>query len=210
MGFFITFEKFLNQNKQMKKSKILILFGALLLSVSSFSQDNSDIKSKAKLKFLVGGALEFGGESVAEVFFTDGSEQSLNAGQGGTIFAGGELFFNENQNFSLRGTVGFKYLTTKATNYNITLTRFPIEMSANFYTKNNLRFGLGLSSHQGIKFSSDGLAGDENFTGGFGPKFEIAWKWIGISYTIMNYKDSMNNSYGANAFGITLSSSNLF
>lgn len=194
----------------MKKNQLLILFSFLIFSINSFSQEETNVKSSTKLKFLLGGALEFGGESVAEIFFEDGSEQSLNAGQGGTIFAGGELFFNENQMFSLRGTVGFKYLTTKATNYNITLTRFPIELSANFYTKSNIRFGAGLSSHQAIRFNTDGLGGNESFSGGFGPKFEVAWKWIGLSYTIMNYKDSMNNSYNANAFGITISSSDLF
>lgn len=194
----------------MKSNQLLVVFSVLIFSLSTFSQEETVVNPSLKLKFLLGGALEFGGDSVAEIFFEDGSDQSVNAGQGGTIFAGGELFFNENQKFSLRATVGFKYLTTKATNYNITLTRIPIELSANFYTKNNLRFGIGFSSHQNIVFNSDGLIGKERFSGGFGPKFEFAWKMIGISYTIMNYKDSFNNSYSANAFGITISSSNIF
>lgn len=194
----------------MKTNQLLVVFSVLIFSLSTFSQEVTVDKPSPKLKFLLGGALEFGGDSVAEIFFEDGSDQSVNAGQGGTIFAGGELFFNENQKFSLRATVGFKYLTTKATNYNITLTRIPIELSANFYTKSNIRFGAGFSNHQAVTFNSDGLIGNEKFSGGFGPKFEIAWKWIGLSYTIMDYKDSFNNSYSANAFGITLSSSNLF
>ena len=189
----------------------LTILTILLTSISIFSQDNDlEKKQTTKLKFLAGVAFEFGGDSVAEIFFQNGSQQSVNAGQGGAIFAGGALFFSEKEKFSLRATVGFKYVTTKATNYDITLTRIPLEFSANYIVGKDIRLGAGISSHQNIKFNADGLGANEKFTGGFGPKFEIAWRWVGISYTIMNYKDSMNNTYNANAIGITLSSSDLF
>lgn len=193
----------------MKYIQLTIATLFFIISINVYAQEEQNSQT-FKLKFLAGAAIEFGGESIAEIFFDDGSSQSVNAGQGGSIFAGGEFFFNEKEKISLRGTVGFKYLTTKATDYNITLTRIPIELSVNLYTKNNLRFGAGFTSHQNIVFNSGGLTEKERFSGGFGPKFEFAWKWIGISYTIMSYKDSSNFSFNANAIGITLSSSNLF
>ncbi|QTD36838.1 outer membrane beta-barrel protein [Polaribacter batillariae] len=194
----------------MKTIKICVLLFSICIFKLNAQENTVENKSPLKLKFLLGGALEFGGDSVAEIYFEDDSNQSVNAGQGGTIFAGGELFFSESQKFSLRATVGFKYVTTKATNYNITLTRIPLDLSANYMIAKDFRLGAGIVSHQNIKFNADGLEANETFTGGFGPKFEFAWKWIGISYTIMNYKDSQNNSYNANAIGITLSSSDLF
>lgn len=77
----------------MKTNQLLVVFSVLIFSLSTFSQEETVVNPSLKLKFLLGGALEFGGDSVAEIFFEDGSDQSVNAGQGGTIFAGGELFF---------------------------------------------------------------------------------------------------------------------
>ncbi|WP_222927905.1 hypothetical protein [Polaribacter aestuariivivens] len=189
----------------MKTIKICVLLFSMCIFNLNAQENTVENKNPLKLKFLLGGALEFGGDSVAEIYFEDDSNQSVNAGQGGTIFAGGELFFSESQKFSLRATVGFKYVTTKATNYNITLTRIPLDLSANYMIGKDFRLAAGIVSHQNIKFNADGLGANETFTGGFGPKFEFGWKWIGISYTIMNYQDSSNKTYNANAIGITFS-----
>lgn len=182
----------------------------VLSSALIFSQKNTVKKSNLTLNFLAGAAIELGGDSVAEIYFDDNSTQTVNAGQGGSIFVGGELFFSELKKTSLRATVGFKYVTTKATNYSITLTRIPIDFSANYRFAKDFRLAAGIVSHQNIKFNTDGLAANENFSADLGSKIEIAWKWIGLSYTFMDYKDALNNSYNANAFGITLSSSDLF
>lgn len=194
----------------MKRIKLLMLVFSLCIFNISAQENLETTKSPLKLKFLVGGALEFGGDSVAEIYFEDNSNQSVKAGQGASVFAGGELFFTESEKYSLRATVGFKYVTTKATNYNITLTRIPIDVSANYRFAKDFRFSLGTVIHQNIKFNSDGLVGNEKFSGSLGGRIEIGYKWIGLSYTSMNYTDSQNKLYNANAIGITLSSSNLF
>ena len=68
---------------------------------------------------------------------------------------------------------------------------------------NKLRIGAGLATHQAIRFKSDGIGQDMTFKGTTGPAFEIAYSGIGLSYTAMKYKDELNNSYSANAIGIT-------
>lgn len=194
----------------MKTIKLyMLLFSLCVLNINA--QENiNEKKNPLKLKFLAGGALEFGGDSVAEIYFDDDTEQSVNAGQGISIFAGGEIFFTESEKLSLRATIGFKYVTTKASNYDITLTRFPIDISANYMFAKDFRFAIGTVTHQNIKFNADGLGANEKFSGSLGGKIEIAYKWIGLSYTTMNYTDSQNQMYNANAFGVTLSSSSLF
>lgn len=193
----------------MKRIKLVVFF--ILCAFSIQAQENIAItKNPLKLKFLAGGALEFGGDSVTEIYFEDGSDQSVKTGQGASIFAGAEIFFTESEKLSLRASVGFKYVTTKATNYNITLTRFPIDVSANYRFAKDFRFAVGTVTHQNIKFNADGLGENEKFSGSLGGKIEIAYKWIGLSYTAMNYTDSQNRLYNANAIGITLSSSDLF
>lgn len=191
--------------------KNLVAIVALFISTTFLAQDDNLIEEKSvQLKFLAGFAAEFGGDSLLDLVFDDGSEQSVNSGQGIYVFAGGELQFAELKQLRVRASVGFKYVTTKATNADISLSRIPIEASVNWMIKDDFRLGAGISSHQAINLNLDGFGTDQSFNGGFGPKFEFAYKWIGISYTIMNYKDAFNNSFNANAFGITLSSSDLF
>lgn len=56
-----------------------------------FAQDVE--KKKSPLRFLVAAAMEFGGDPVAEIYFTDGNTQSVKAGQGVSLAVGGELQF---------------------------------------------------------------------------------------------------------------------
>jgi hypothetical protein len=68
----------------------------------------------------------------------------------------------------------------------------------------DMRLGVGISLHQNIRFNADGLGQDVAFKGAAGPVFEVAYRWIGLRYTSMNYRDQFNNSYSANSFGFTL------
>ena len=43
--------------------------------------------SSQKLALYLGGGIEFGGDKIAEVYFTNGADQSVNAGQGGSVYA---------------------------------------------------------------------------------------------------------------------------
>ena len=68
-----------------------------------------------------------------------------------------------------------------------------------------IRLGTGFVTHQNIRFKADGIGQDVRFSGASGPVFEIAYRGIGLSYTVMTYKDQANETYAANAFGVTFS-----
>ena len=180
---------------------------SLLLACSAihFSYAQQPGTKGPAVRFLVGGALEFGGDEVAKVYFTNGNEQSVNAGQGGSIAVGAQFQIPTAEKFLLRTTVGYKYLTTEADNVHIRLTRVPIIATANYMVLNKLRVGAGIATHQAIKFNAGGIGDNMTFSGAAGPTFEVAYAGIGLSYTAMKYKDNMNNSYSANAFGFTFS-----
>ena len=154
------------------------------------------------VRFLVGGALEFGGDEVAKIYFTNGNTQSVTAGNGISIAVGGEYRVPKVEKLLLRGTVGFKYVTTAATNAHIRLTRVPIHLTANWMVTDKLRVGAGLAMHRGIQLNTDGLAQDLTFKGANGPTFEIAYRGVGLMFTGMNYTDQYSNSYSATAVGI--------
>ncbi|TKB97952.1 hypothetical protein FA046_10355 [Pedobacter cryophilus] len=158
-----------------------------------------------KLRFLLGAAIEFGGDEIAKVFFTNGEDQSVNAGQGGSVFVGGQLQLTQIELLFLRSSIGIKYVTTQANNANIRLTRFPFNNTLNVHINKNLRLGAGASIQTGIKFNGDGFVPNINFGTAVGPVFEFAYKGIGLSYTMMTYKDENNFSYNANGLGLTIS-----
>ena len=185
----------------MKKSVKIIL----LLSLSTIQLFSQTVKSVSPINFVVSGALELGGDEVAKIYFTNGEDQSVKAGQGGSIAVGGELQFPKEKRLLLRSTIGIKYVTTQADNAHIRLTRFPIHLTANWQISDKVRIGAGLVSHQNIRFKADGVGDNVRFKAANGPFFEIAYRNFGLSYTLMSYKDQTNIVYSANAIGLTCS-----
>ncbi|WP_210486790.1 hypothetical protein [Rufibacter aurantiacus] len=181
----------------------LLLFASLQYS---FAQEGEQLKLPYQpVRLLLGGAFEFGGDKVAQVYFTNGDDQSVHAGQGISVAVGGEFQVPKVERLLLRTTVGFKYVTTQADNAHIRLTRFPIHVTANWMATNKIRLGAGLATHQGINFKADGIGEDIEFKGATGPTFEVAYGPVGITYTAMTYKNNSNQSYSANAVGIAFS-----
>ncbi|WP_198001465.1 hypothetical protein [Nibribacter ruber] len=192
----------------MKKKLLipLLFFGSVAASFAQTTPDSTSVARDYKpVRFLLGAAVEFGGDKVAETYFTNGETQSTRAGQGVSIHAGGQFELPNLDKFLLRATVGFKYVTTQADNAHIRLSRIPLHLTANYMATEKIRIGAGLASHQSITFKTDGLSEDFEFKGANGAIFEIAYSFIGLSYTLMDYKDQFNNSYSANSIGLTFS-----
>ena len=87
--------------------------------------------------WVIEGTIEAGGEELFTVVFTDGDEQTVHAGQGGTISFGAELRPRRMPNLGVRGMIGYKFVTTAAENANITFTRIPVEVVASYYLQND-------------------------------------------------------------------------
>jgi hypothetical protein len=160
-------------------------------------------KGNSPLRLLLGGALELGGDRVAEVYYTNGYSQAVKAGQGGSVFVGAQFGLTKAQRLLLRGTVGYKYVTTEADNAHIRLRRIPVHLNANYMITDKLLVGAGIAMHRSIFFKTDGLGEDMKFRSANGPRFEVSYSGVGLTYTAMQYKDMLNNTYAANAFGLS-------
>lgn len=187
----------------MKLKSLLVILFIISVSDKALAQDEST--PYRPVRFLISGALEFGGDEIAEVLFTNGESQSINAGQGGSIAIGAQIQFPKADKFILRGSIGYKYVTTQADNVHIRLTRVPMQLTANFMAAPKLRLGAGIVTHSGIKLNADGIGDNLTFKSNAGPVFEIAYYGIGLSFTALKYTDQNNETYSANAFGITFS-----
>jgi hypothetical protein len=182
-----------------------MLFKRLLLSLVVSLVVFTSVKAqdpKPTVNFFIGGALEFGGADIAVVSFVNGTKQYIKAGQGGTINAGLNFKPSLESKWLFRGLVGFKYLTTKATNANIMLTRIPLRLSANYQFSKNIWGGLGIASHQAINFNAGGLGNNVSFSGNIAPTFEFGYREFSLIYTPMTYKDPSNATYDASAIGL--------
>ncbi len=185
------------------------LFAAIaLMPTIVTSQAAPSAQSPARTGPTLGFALdlgvEFGGDDFLEVFFTNGGSQKLRAGQGGTLAVGGILRPNEGSPLSLRGTVGFKFVTTAADNANIMFTRIPVELVGSYAFPNAMRVGLGVVHHANNRFKGDGYVDDATFEPATGFTAEIGYKALAVTYTALEYRVRGGQPFNGGSIGAQL------
>lgn len=158
-----------------------------------------------KITAFLGGGIEFGGDEVYELFFTNGESSIGTAGQGGFLEAGGQCDFEKIPAFFIRGSAGFKFLLNPTENAATRFTRIPINFSGNWMFTDDIRFGAGFTKHFATRVIGDGFVADKDFTTSLGPRFELAYRGLALSYTFQNYTDQNNIDYSANCIGISYS-----
>jgi hypothetical protein len=148
-------------------------------------------------------AFEGGGARVAETYFTDGSSQTMRAGQGGTFAVGMEFRPRALPRLGLRGTVGWKFVTTAATNADIKLTRFPLEAAASWALDKDWHVDAGIVHHTGIRYDGGGFGPNAEFDPATGATLELGWRWVALTYTAMDYTDEFGYTYDASGYGVS-------
>jgi hypothetical protein len=158
-----------------------------------------------KFGFVVELAGEVGGDPFATIEFEDGTTQDVETGRGLTVAVGGLVRPSAALPLALRGTVGFKYVTTMADNADITLTRVPIEVLGIVELPQGVWAGAGFVRHTMVKFRGGGLGPDEDLEDANGATAELGWRWVALTYTSMNYTDQTGAEYDASVFGLSFS-----
>lgn len=180
--------------------KVILFFALASVLGSAFMNTLNAQSSSQKLSLSLGGGIEFGGDKIAEVYFTNGADQSVNAGQGGSIYAA--LEYALHKSFRIRTLAGFKYVTTAAENANIRLTRFPLQISGIVNLNKDWYLSAGLATQQGIRFKGDGFLDDLNLKTKGGAVFGLGYNSFFLTYTGMKYKDNRQNEYDASSVGL--------
>lgn len=179
----------------------LCALAALLFAPALFAADTT---GGAQLGFVFEADLEYGGDDIATVNFTDGSSQHVKAGQGLTLALGGHFRAAETSPFSVRATVGYKFVTTAAEDADIGIDRKVFEVLGNYRWPSNFWVGAGITRHAGISFDGDGFGPDVDFEDATGFTAEFGWKWLALSYTDIDYTDSFGTDWDASSVGLTL------
>ena len=149
-------------------------------------------------------ALEYGGDEVVELHFTNGDTQTLTAGQGGTLALGAVLRPRPGSPLGLRGTVGYKFLLNASENADVRLTRIPVELVGTYRTANGLWAGVGYVYHAATHLHGDGFVEDISFGGAHGATVEVGWRYGALTYTAIGYADEEGNEVNASSIGGTV------
>ena len=131
--------------------------------------------------------LDYGGDDLATVAFTNGESQHVKAGQGVSFGVGGYFRPVESAPFELQAILGYKVVFTAADNADIKVTRSTFQLNGIYRFANDWYAGGGLTHHMGPELNGDGFFEDIEFDDATGFTAEFGWRWIGLHYTKMDY-----------------------
>jgi hypothetical protein len=152
--------------------------------------------------WLVNLDLDFGGDDLVTVSFTDGDSQDVKAGQGVGFGVGGWFRPLENSPLEIQAALGYKYVTTAATDADIKVTRTTLQLNAVYRFANDWYVSGGLLRHMSPELDGDGFFEDIEFDDANGASVEFGWKWIGLHYTAMEYSSDLYEDADAGNIGL--------
>jgi hypothetical protein len=194
---------------KMQVSSLIAMLSLASWSGSALAADkgkNSTLHAASDFGFVGEFDAEFGGDEVASVLFTNGSDQGVDAGQGVTL-AIGMHYRPAGWDVDFSGTLGYKFVTTAASNADIGITRSVFQVLATYDPADSWWIAAGPVWHNGVKFDADGYGANIDFGSATGLTVQAGWKWIGLTYTNMEYTEIYRGreiNYDASAIGLTL------
>lgn len=169
----------------------------------------------AEVRPMLKAAADFGGDTLINVTFTDGSTQSIRANELLSL-GGGVSIVNDAGDIETELTLSYKFRTVTASNGDVTFSRWPLDALV-FYRLPDLRLGGGLTFHLGPELSGSGFAGglNLNFDDALGLLLQADYRVtpkinLGVRYTSLDYKLRVNGASAtvrSNGVGIVFSAS---
>jgi hypothetical protein len=185
----------------MKKSAQAVLLAALSVCAASAAQAADTGKRGG---FLAQMDLDFGGDDVATLSFTDGDTQDVKAGQGIGIAVGGWVRPAATVPFELHALIGYKVVFTAAENADIKMTRSTLQLSGVYRFENDWYVGAGYVQHMSPELDGDGFFEDFEFDNAGGFNAEVGWKWVALHYTKIEYSSPGYEDVDGSNVGIRL------
>jgi|SRR6187401_155665 hypothetical protein len=168
----------------MKKLARAVMLAAMTVSAATAAQAADSGKRGG---FLAQMDMDFGGDDVATVFFEDGDDQDVKAGQGIDMGIGGWFRPVASAPFEIQALVGYKMVFTAASNADIMMTRTTLKLNGVYRFPNAWYVGAGYVQHMNTKLDGDGFFDDFEFDDANGFSCEVGWKWVALQYTSIKY-----------------------
>jgi len=186
-----------------KRMYVVALIVTLLAGASQSTAQRAgrdDLGSRAGL--LVQVDADFGGDKIATVDFEDGDSQDVRAGQGLALSVGGYFRPIESSRLEIDFGLGYKFVTTAASNADIHLTRTLAQLGARYRWPNGFYLAGGLMRHIDPKLNGDDFFEDVQFDDATGFNAEIGWRWISLHYVQMDYSNPFFEDIDASSIGL--------
>jgi hypothetical protein len=151
------------------------------------------VAAAADIQGILKTGIDFGGDNIVTVPFTDGSSQTIKANEG-LYLGGGVAIINEARDWEFDVTLAYKFRLINASNGDLTWGRWPLEALA-FYRFQRVRLGGGLAYHIAPKLEGSGVASnlDIDFKDALGAVVQADWRItqnlaLGLRYTFLEYE----------------------
>jgi hypothetical protein len=176
----------------------LVLMAAAAVPMASHA---AEVRPVAKIGF------DFGGDNLVTAQFTNGSSDSIKAGEL-LYFGVGASIITDSRDIEVEVTASYKFKNISASNGDIKFTRYPLEALV-FYRMPKFRVGGGLTYHLSPKVSGSGVA--SNINGNFDDSLGFVLQGdylvtqkasVGARYTSLKYKVG-GTSIDGSSIGIT-------
>ena len=136
-----------------------IFIGAMLAFGASLGAQAAD--TTAPVKFLLGGGLTFGGDTLATVQYTNGDSEDIKGGGLVMLYGGTEIRLGDAVSF--QAALGYHIDdTSTASNGSVRFSRMPVDMLFHFHINERLRLGGGLQFVHNPELKGSGAAGGVN------------------------------------------------
>lgn len=159
-------------------------------------------------EWIAEGGLHFGGDTIVTVNGSDGSSDSLRAGEELSVAAGGAFSISETMQFMV--TFGMKKEVVYPDDGAITFTRFPLDMLL-LYPSGRWRYGAGLTAHMNPVYKEDRDSSKQTveFKNAIGGLLDVRYFFLDELYvagriTIIRYvieNDPANTGYNGSSLG---------
>lgn len=154
-------------------------------------------------ELLLEGAVEFGGDDLATVVFTNGDDETIKAGDGVSIHAGFKHKFNAGTSM-LKGTLGYKFHNASDSNSDVGTRSFPLNLSLTQKLEGDWHVSGGLTYQMNTQLDGDGFFQDVQFDDSLGTTFGVGYSFFTLSYTNLDLKIN-GNEVDASSIGLRFS-----
>lgn len=181
-----------------------VLLAAVAASAISTGAHAGDIRPVMRM------SAEFGGDTLVDVSFTDGTQDRLESNRL-LALGGGASWINDAGNLEVEVTLAYKFTTVEGTNGSVEFVRYPLDALV-FYRAQQFRVGAGVTYHLKPQVKGTGVAEDiqGKFDNALGAIVQADWLFtehvsVGVRYTFLDYKLKGPESFTPNSdgFGVT-------
>ena len=128
-------------------------------------------------------SVSIGGDTLAELYFTDGSSQSIDAGNGATFSVG--LLQHLSESYGIKYAIGWKGSWSAAENLDVQKSAIPFDLVP-YYQSGKHRIGAGLTYHIAPELYIQTL-GTSKFDDATGFIVEYGYAGFTLAYTGIDY-----------------------